>query len=132
MISIDDSLQRAIDLRSSWSRDRAYDAASSLAGTLEGVIDWDEGAGEEWMRIITGNRLEVLISVKVPLAFVSLRASRQVSLEEELELVVVENFDEVQFSCSTEKLNEAFGWTRKMEVLNPASFSVNDIWYATV
>lgn len=50
MIDIDDTLQLALDAASSWTSAAALNLARAIGEN--GAIDWDDGAGESWIRVI--------------------------------------------------------------------------------
>jgi predicted nucleic acid-binding protein len=115
-----------------WSSEAARDTATTLAHSSGGEVDWDEGAGEEWLRIIDGTRLIALVSTVLPLIFALRNKSESEGFSEDVVVVPVDDFDAVQLSCSLAILSEAFGASERLRVLDPKRFSANDLWYATV
>lgn len=132
MISIDDSLRRAASAASAWSPRIAREVANTIARGLTADVDWDEGAGEEWLRVMDGPRQLALVSIKVPFAFISTNAEGSKSSATEIVTIDIDDFDKVQLSCSPLILAEVFGSSDRLDALDSESFSANDLWYSTV
>ena len=96
MISIDESLRRAASAAAVWSPAAAREVAATLARSLGAKVDWDEGAGEEWLRVIDGPRFVALISVALPFVFVQRDGYGSEGSNGDLAVVAVDDFDEVQ------------------------------------
>lgn len=132
MISIDADLQRAASGATTWSSKAAHDVAAKLAQEERANIDWDDGAGERWLRIVNTSHASALISIVLPLVLVERRASRSADSIQSVTKVFVDDLDSVELSCSPEVLAEVFGSPERFNVIDPAGFSANDLWYATV
>jgi hypothetical protein len=132
MISIDESLRRAASAAATWSSAAAREVAATLARSPGAKVDWDEGAGEEWLRVFDGPSLVALISVALPFVFIQRDDNGSERLNGDLAVVAVDDFDEVQLSCSLEVLEGAFGASDRLGSLNPEGFSANDLWYSTI
>lgn len=132
MMSIDESLQRAASTAATWSSTAAWQIASSLALSFETEVEWDEGAGEEWLRVLAGSRLVALVSIKLPFVFIKRSVNELTGSSQNVVFVAVADFDDVELSCSSAVLAEVFGGTKRLGVLDPDGFSANDLWYATV
>jgi hypothetical protein len=105
---------------------------------LDGELDWDEDAGEDWARVLTGGKVAVLVSLIGPLAIVIGDATgwdRAEAGEGPGGVVVLEvpGLDAVVLRCDPGVLRAAFG---DRVVDNPAldadAFSAGDLWFATV
>ena len=76
MIDIDDTLQLALDAASSWTSAAALNLARAIGE--DGAIDWDDGAGESWIRVIDRDgRVVAFVSVDLPFVMVEEAAFRR-------------------------------------------------------
>lgn len=129
---IDESLRRAASSAAAWSSGAAREMALSFARSSGVEVDWDDGAGEEWLRVLDGSRVMALVSVKLPLAFIRGDASERIETFDDISLITVSDFDDPRLSCAPVILEEGFGATRRFESIDAGGFSANDLWYATV
>lgn len=132
MINIDADLQRAASGAASWSPKAARGVAERLVRTSSFKIDWDEGAGELWLRILDGRKVTSLVSVALPLAIVEGPANDLTDDMRDVIIISVDDLDEIELSCSPAVLGEVFGSLERFKVIDPSGFSANDLWYATV
>jgi len=95
-------------------------------------VDWDEGAGEGWLRVLADAHLVALVSTKLPFVFLQASTSEVADSVEGVTVVAVSDFYDVQLSCSLAILGEIFGASPRFRSLDPDGFSANDLWYATV
>lgn len=132
-MSLDESLRCAASAAGGWSATAAYEVASTLMGDAGLEIDWDDKAGERWIRIVDNGRVVCLISIRMPFAFVREgKISTKNVGDHVTTIVVVDDFGEAQLSCPLVVLCEMFGGCERFEFLDPESFSPDDLWYATV
>lgn len=131
MINIDSDLAHATTVASDWSREAAHATASTLAISASARIDWDDGAGEQWLRILKAHRVIALVSVQVPLVIAE-GPRRTADAPERVVVIHVSDFDEPEIAASKETLASAFGSSERFHILDTVGFSVNDLWYATV
>ncbi|MFG2091911.1 MULTISPECIES: hypothetical protein [unclassified Spirillospora] len=127
--SIEDALHRALLVAGTWSALTAQSMASDLARDMSAEVDWDENAGETWLRVIAGKQVVGLISTVLPFAFIQ---ENTMAKEEGMVIVTVDDFNYPQLSCSLSTLNNAFDVPERLQLLDLEKFSVNDLWYATV
>jgi hypothetical protein len=132
MMNLDDTLRNAASASKSWSSRDAHKVASGLAHDSGGEVDWDEDAGEDWLRVVDGANLVALVSVMLPLVFLRNDFNRPRTSIANVLTVPVDDFDTAEFKCSLGSLNEAFGLSDRLSSLDLGGFSVNDLWYATV
>jgi hypothetical protein len=132
VISIEKSLERAVLAAAGWSSRAAREAAAALTSSSAATVDWDEGAGECWVRLIIGPRVVALFSVTLPFVLIQQNIGELKELGRDMIVVAIDDFDKIQLSCSRETLNEAFGSSDRFGLLDPQGFSANDLWYATV
>lgn len=121
---------------SSWSPSRARETLERLRAAFgEARLDWDEGAGEDWGRILVEQRAVVLVSMLVPLALVCGTVPAPVLAMLELEKVtalVSQRCDQREFASDLETLKRVFRRTEWSEAVDPHCFSANELWWVTV
>ena len=132
MINLDESLQRAALGAATWSAGIAREVAANLARGPASEIDWDEGAGENWLRVIDGDQVVGLVSAVLPFSFVQRSEGSLGWCDKEVVVVVVDDFDDLQLSCSPSVLCGVFGSSERLKLLDLDGFSVSDLWYSTV
>ncbi|GAA2114363.1 hypothetical protein [Streptomyces synnematoformans] len=131
MIDIDATLRRASRGVSTWSPEAARASAALIASGPQVRIDWDESAGENWLRIVDETHVVALVSVAFPFALIQ-KAPGVKRPEGEIVSVVVDGLDDVELECSSETLVEVYGNFDRLRTLNSGGFSANDLWYVTV
>jgi len=121
-----------------WRRSQGAELAREAARGLGGELDWDEDAGEDWARVLTGGKVAALISLIGPLAVVIGTGARWQPPEADADagavvVIKVPGLDAAVLRCDPGVLRAAFG---DRVVDNPAldadAFSVSDLWFATV
>lgn len=132
MMNIDANLRHAASGAGSWSAEAALEAAARLARDTSAEVDWDKGAGERWLRIVGGRHVSALVSVILPLALIETTVISPGDSIQDVIQIFVEDLDGVELSCSPAVLAEVFDLPGQMDVPDPAGFSANDLWYATV
>lgn len=102
------------------------------------TLDWDDGAGEEWVRFFSVSLGTVcMIHVKLPIAFVcnSYDYSCIGACLRNIEIVYVDSFSEDEWSVDLGRLKDKvpeIDWHTSIDIVNPDSFSLSDLYYATV
>lgn len=132
MIDIDDTLRRASVLAGNWSADAALEVAHGLGRSVAATIDWDNGAGETWIRLIKESQVVGLISTAFPIAFVVSEIGPEEAQHQGLLILALLAIDEPILRAEKGALSEAFGATARLDALNMDAFSAHDLWYATV
>jgi hypothetical protein len=130
-MDIGDGLREATS-KGRWSRLAVGEAALALAEMSGGDVDWDEGAGECWARVIVDGRLAGLISAAIPFAIVDAGLENRNWGAGGVVIIYVEDFDLPGMSCPVETLASAFGSSPRLDLLDAGRFSANDLWYSTV
>lgn len=99
---------------------------AALARVLVAEVDWDEGAGELWARLITGGQVAAALSVRGPILFV-----REASVPGELALTVVRvpAMDAAVLSCDKAVLQRFFAQDLFTEQFDHTRFSFDDLYY---
>lgn len=101
-------------------------------------MDWDEGAGEEWIRFIHPTEgLVMMIHDVVPIAFI--KSTYNVLLIDKaithFLVIQSENFDSAEWTVNVDRLTRDIPeivWHASISAVDPDCFSLNDLYYATV
>jgi hypothetical protein len=132
MINIDTYLVLAREAAGSWTATSAADVARSIGGHQNAVIDWDEGAGECWVRLVVGKAVVAYVSTVLPLAIIERHLAETSKLDPKVQSIVVGAMADPELSSSEAAVETAFGHSRRLDMLNREQFSADDLWYATV
>ena len=132
-MNIDTYLLRAREAAGSWSATAAVEAARALGGGRpEAVIDWDDGAGESWVRLLAGNTVIAYVSTVVPLAMITGQSAETTGLDSVAQSITVSSMTDPELSSSQAAIETAFGPSERFGLLDLEQFSADDLWYATV
>lgn len=135
---ISTSVMQALQDRQHWGASRAHAVAKRLRHAVpRGSIDWDQGAGENWIRVLTASSNPAgIVAVPLPIAIVERQWSDQCGPLPEVALVAVTQFDAATLCMDIDVLQElllAFheppAAARGFDV---AGFSAQQLWYVTV
>jgi hypothetical protein len=130
-IDIDPILVAALKSSASWTGAAAQTAARKIADETF-RIDWDDGAGEAWIRLISGGEVKAYISVEVPLMLAVEGVGTGKDVDPSLQVIIMQDVEQPVLAASTEVLHQIFGKSDRLSRLDITSFSGNDLWYATV
>lgn len=134
VIDVTSQLIAAMIGRDDWSHGRVLGNARAISVRAMGYIDWDQDAGEEWIRIIVGARVCTFISTAVPLGFLSeaSRGSLDVSACH-FKIITVPDMNASVLACAPDVLRAAFGESAvDSPALDADCFSAEQLWFATV
>jgi hypothetical protein len=131
-MNIDSSLLVAHEAAARWTAAAATDVARDLGGRRDAVIDWDEGAGESWVRIVAGRTVVAYVSTVLPLAIIERDAMLDGEPDSRIQWIVVAAMANPELSSNRAALEAAFGDSSRLDTLNAERFSADDLWYATV
>lgn len=101
-------------------------------------IDWDEGAGEKWVRFIDQNNgIVCMLSVDLKLAFIRENSKIQSLLNtmRNYEIVFVDDFSSDNWSIDVDELENDIAeivWHTSEDVINSNCFSLDDFYFATI
>lgn len=134
MIDLTPVLERVDQRRDAWSvKDAALVALAALARNRELHVDWDRGAGEQWIRLIAGSDVLVLVSTAGPIAFAVAPAAIWLDeMADRVEIVTSVSLETVQYKCEGDSLERIFQGSTASLGFSRSSFSVLDLYYATV
>lgn len=121
-------------LNAAWPRSQGTKIISWVMSCVEGAnSDWDEGAGEDWGRILVEKKPVAFVWMKAPLVIVISEISAAVSTlrDKGLNVVAVPRMDS---ECLTadRALVERFAGRPISEAFNTINFSPEDFVWATV
>lgn len=132
IINMNDLLKTS--LNALWPQSQGTKIISWVMGCVEGATsDWDEGAGEDWGRILVGKSPVAFVWLKGPLVIVISELSDAVSTlrDKGLNVVTVPSMDS---ECLTadRALVERFAGRPVSEAFNSINFSPEDFVWATI
>ncbi len=108
-------------------------AVRALRRLVRGTeTDWDEGAGEEWVRLLKNKELVAVVHQKMPLAFIRAESASLASTNTMLSVVSVPSFSRPVLNASFEALRKAFPNDVFSEEFDGHGFSVGDLYWETV
>lgn len=134
-VDLTNFLRGAVSRSSDWSSTRALALGQRIQQRLHGSqIDWDDEAGEEWIRILLGGRPVAIISTVFPVVFYRPDGATAVLAESSspsLALLEAEDWDGARYTVSdaTGVLPAGKAWSPEID---PSAFSINDLWWMTV
>jgi hypothetical protein len=130
-MNIEDCLVRAFRAADRWTVEAALHTAATIKGDRAATIDWDSGAGEEWISV-DGAGFFAFISPTFPLAMAERGSVDPTALQSEVVTIFADGFNVEELTCSLAVLYEVFGDSADFSRMDPNSFSVHDLWYATI
>lgn len=134
MIDITPVLDSFISSRPGWQPELSVQVASAIARELVTHLNWDEGAGEDWARVLLKHQAGVMIFMAGPLVVASLDVAQRVTMVTgDVPVVTVPALDTAVLSCKAETLRAAFGdrvWNHP--ALDAERFSADELWFCTV
>ena len=135
MIDIAPFLSRYSRDKATWNETTSLRAAELIASLADAEIDWDDDAGEEWSSVLTAERAIAYVSMVGPLVFIveDVAMSLDEVSERSLNAVPIPSLDASVLQCEERALTEAFGPTAVgSRAVDPACFSAQDLWFATI
>jgi hypothetical protein len=107
-----------------------------LSGAFAGAkIDWDDGAGEEWGRVLWGKELLALVWLRGAFVFVGASHTEIFSplfLGSSVQFEVVDDWDKSQYQIDRGVLLQLIGRGKISDAFDSRQFSASDLWWATV
>ena len=108
---------------------KTNELAKSLAPEEGVTLDWDEGAGEDWISVVNPSERIAIVSVSLPLAL-SLRDITPKESTATAAFIAVPSFTEEYLSCTLDSYERAFRYAGHELVVE--KFSAWDLWYDTL
>lgn len=134
VIDITPWVKTAREAAGNWDWTQLVSRIRMLAASEGWAVDWDQGAGEAWARVLDGTSPVALVWTAIPFAFVHPRASelRRLLAGSGVEILELSDFDEPILRLDPDALNEVIEFKRWPEVITPSRLSASDLWWATV
>jgi hypothetical protein len=125
---------RAYKKKNAWSEETLLSTLHLIASKFPfSSLDWDHEAGEMWARFLRRKDAFVYVRVNMPLVFVlSAYAGEVESLLLTKIVIAVPNMNAQTYSLDTSEIGQFFPEHSWPVEVNPAAFSINELWYATV
>lgn len=125
---------QAAKLSRTWCPSDVVAYASRLASRYPAAeLDWDQGAGENWCRVMSKGVVKALVCALFPFAVITGDYNAEgdsESSEEAVILVAVMDFDQSAVTVDRAALESLFGRPVSTEV-DTREMSVNDLWWCT-
>ncbi|WP_020392518.1 hypothetical protein [Kribbella catacumbae] len=115
-----------------WTSDVASVLAAKLARSVDGALDWDEDAGEEWLSVLTDGIRVAALSARLRLVLTIEGVPLESVAGQDVIAIVVPSFDDPILRSDLSALANAFGGEQMFRTLDTEKFSANDLWFATV
>lgn len=133
------SLRRAVSKGQHWSRDDVQRTVIEIAGEgSDRSLDWDEGAGEAWARVVDADGVVAMVYARLPLIVVREEASAEIDrLAWNAEMIDVTSVADEDLRADEARLIEAFPELAahlhdgKPE-FSPECFTAEELWFLTV
>jgi len=131
MEDLTDLMKRVGQVRT-WSRNTSLKIATAYAAQLSAELDWDDGAGEDWARLLDDDQVLAIICMDRPLIFTFHDVPPYNAEVAALHCVQVDDIDDVNFSCDLGTLMAVFPVGFPMDDWDSDAFSAGDLWWATI
>lgn len=97
-------------------------------------LDWDQDAGECWVRFLRKNEVFIYVRVDMPVVIIlSTYASKIESiLSRWIVIISVPDMDAQLFFLDRSKIGQFFPDTIWSSEVDPSLFSIDELWYTTV
>jgi len=141
-IDITPLLERAKSRKDQWSEQKAESLANQIASEINGVVDWDGAATEDWVIVKLKKddprreeiHFTLFIYVQLPLSIISRDASKIVLDQTlaSLELVVFDDYADPVFKSRKGVIRDCFAYNRNLPDDGETPFSANSLYWHTV
>ncbi len=119
-----------------WPRVAFLQLLERLAGGLPGSsVDWDSQAGEEWGRVLLRGEVVSLLWLRGAFAFLDVSHADVLSpilRNSSVHFEAVGDWEEARYKVDRRILIQLSGRGELSEGFDPAAFSANELWWATV
>ena len=131
MMDITTLLEKAVASTIVWSGETFIGLLHSLAAGVDGAsIDWDEGAGENWGRLLVGDEVIAMVFRPRPLMVVRSPLSEH-DASAGVPVLAVEDMSAEVFSAERAVVERLVDRAISSD-WDDAKFSVDELWWATV
>lgn len=132
MKNIESYLSSARASATCWTVAMATEFARSLGDQCGAMIDWDEGAGESWIRLVAGKGVVAYVSAVLPFAIIERDAAPVGKSDSKVQRILVESMTNPELFGKRAALAAAFGDSPRLDTFDEERFSADDLWYATI
>ncbi len=119
-----------------WTKESFRQLLAKLAAAvMNSSIDWDRQSGEEWGRVVFEGEVLVLLWIKGTFAFLNsayIDVLSEILASYSVQFEVVDDWDEARYKVDRILLLRLSGRSELSEAFDPAGFSANDLWWATI
>ncbi|HEX7131799.1 MAG TPA: hypothetical protein VF228_04455 [Iamia sp.] len=114
-----------------WQGAEALATAAGLADAIGGAADHDDGAGEDWARVLLAREQVGMVHMRRPIALVEPDLPLP-ARGHELLLIVSLPLGVPNMRATPEAIDQAFGHGGHSPAVLDVVFSPMDLWFATV
>jgi hypothetical protein len=131
MTDITSHLAAALAGTTQWSRESFIGLLESVAAAVnDASIDWDEGAGENWGRVLVGSEVMAIVFRLHPLMIVR-STLHDYDVPAGVVVLVVDDMSADVFSVDRNVAEKLAGRALSSD-WNAGQFSIDALWWATV
>jgi|LSQX01.2.fsa_nt_gb hypothetical protein len=137
--SLTDEIMKAIKKNADWTSNELTTVVEAWKKTDHSLkIDWDTGAGENWVSFFLNYERIGMLGVSVPILFLDSSyagANDKCQLFKAVHVVHVDDFDAKEWFMDMEQFNKLvpeLSWRANIDAVNPNSMSINDFWFETI
>ncbi len=128
---LSDSFQLAYENSGLWTPDRVNAVVHELFDRFAAALDdWDASTGEEWAQFSANGQPILLLRTNLPLAII-LNGSEGVLDDIPVVVISAADFHQTRF-CMDASMMQALLSPDAVRALNPASFTINELWRASI
>jgi hypothetical protein len=134
-INLTTAFLTAYERKDNWSKADLLRTLRLIASKLPfATLDWDEEAGEMWARFLRREDAFIYVRVEMPLIFVLSTYFSEVEslLRPMVVTLAVPNMIARNYSLDPSEIGRFFPEHIWPVEVNPVTFSINELWYATV
>lgn len=130
-LDLSDSFQLAYENSHLWTPERVNGVVHELFDRFAAALDdWDASTGEEWAQFSANGQPILLLRTNLPLAII---VSGSEGVLDDIPVVVIsaDDFNHTHFSMDAGMMQALFS-PNAVHALNPDSFTINELWRASI
>jgi hypothetical protein len=129
-MNISPVIEAAASSAMAWSRETFTTVLNTLAASVDGaIIDWDEGAGENWGRVLLRSEVVAIVCRRHPLMVVKSTFDYH-EVPAGIYILIVDDMSSQVFTVERSAVEKLIGRAVSTN-LDAAACSIDDIWWAT-
>jgi hypothetical protein len=130
---ITNEIKAAFEKSTIWSPQKCHDYLRQILNRVStGVEDWDKGAGENWARVLFESKPVAYINANLPLIFIRQDIANLLPLFPDAIVLLFDDEDAELFLLERDIFSQWSQGKSDTGAFSPESFSVSDLWWATV